>query len=645
MIHLIQDLISDPICNPEPVADRGPAGTLGRGTGARKMFARCARGHPRTAFTRPVLWRLMVFSSRIVALPVALVLLAACSSGDAAPSAETAQDGGAAPQVTVEYTVAPTPLPPTATPEPTPTVTPIPTATPIPLYTLTGTVMSADGKALPGTQISIGTETVSTGEDGSFTLGPVLAGTVEVFRPAWKPTSLALTEDANVALTLEPITVRALRVSAYSELTPAVYDNVLALAEGSSVNALVFDTKDESGHVRYETSVQQANDYRAVEAVYDPVAAIARAKEAGLYTITRIVSFEDPIRANADPGARAAGSWIDAYNRDNWKYMLDLAVEACEIGFDEIQFDYVRFPTGVGGYARPAEADRVEAITEYLTTARDLLHPLGCALSADIFGIVLNSPDDQGIGQTPEALSSVVDAISPMIYPSHYNSGWLGLANPNSHPALVVADALDDGLPRLDGPAIMRPWLQAFYYNSDQIRVQIEESEERGLGWILWEAGGSYSSSALPAPLPEEEADSTSEVLAIPTVTPVPGTELEDPDAEAETDETEDPAEDAAETGDPEPTAGGYTEAVRASWTDKCVALVSDPAFTELQRASCGCSYDAISAQVSFADFREVESGNVSDPSDVRVLTLDGLIQDCFQRLREEATNSAVLGN
>jgi len=590
----------------------------------------------------------MLISSRVAALPVALVLLAACSSGDSAAARTSDVDVAATAAVTVEYTVIPTVAAATATaaPQPTPTVTQIPTATPVPLFTLSGTVMSEDGKALPGTQVSIEDTVVVTDEDGAFTLGPVEAGTVRVFRPAWNQKNIALTADADVALTLDPVRVRALRVSAYSELTPAVYDRVLELAETSSVNALVFDTKDESGHVRYETRVQKANDYRAVEAAYDPVTAIARAKEAGLYTITRIVSFEDPIRANADPGARAAGSWIDANNRDNWQYMFDLAEEACELGFDEIQFDYVRFPTGVSGYGRPAEADRVAAITEYLTQARDLLHPMGCALSADIFGIVLNSADDQGIGQTPEALSNVVDAISPMIYPSHYNDGWLGLARPNNHPALVVADALDNGLPRLEGPAIMRPWLQAFYYNADQIQVQIQESEDRGLGWILWEAGGSYSPAALPDPIPEE-ASSEDDVLAIPTVTPVPTSDAEEPEEPDAADEP-DAAEEADEPDEPdesEVVGGTYTAELEASWMDKCVALVTDASFADLQRASCECSWQDISAQIPFADFVEVESGAVTDPADTRLAAVDGLIQDCFQRLREESTNSEALGN
>jgi len=196
--------------------------------------------------------------------------------------------------------------------------------------------------------------------------------------------------------------------------------------------------------------------------------------------------------------------WIDPRDPQNWEYPLGLAVEACELGFDEIQFDYVRFPAGSTAAAAQArnpttEAERLAAIQGYLAEARSRLHPLGCALSADIFGIVLSAPNDQGIGQRPEEVSQVVDAVSPMVYPSHYSNGWLGFDDPNDHPGPVTADALDDGTPRLTSPALMRPWLQAFWWTNSQIAASIAEAEKRGVGWILWNAAGNYGESALPA--------------------------------------------------------------------------------------------------------------------------------------------------
>lgn len=111
--------------------------------------------------------------------------------------------------------------------------------------------------------------------------------------------------------------------------------------------------------------------------------------------------------------------------------------------------------------------------------------------------------NDQGIGQRPEELSQHLDAISPMIYPSHYSDGWLGFDDPNEHNAEVTAKALDDGAPRIAATSLMRPWLQAFYYNAAQVLEGIKEAERRGLGWMLWNVNGNYELAALP-PLEEE---------------------------------------------------------------------------------------------------------------------------------------------
>ena len=456
-------------------------------------------------------------SVRVLLLIFIVAMCGACNDSSSAGGAvgEATQESGAGVEVP-SATIAASPTTPRVAMSPTAVPTPLPIVEPT--VTLVGTVVS-NGKPLASTTVTLGARTVSTDDGGMFVFVNATPGTVVASRPAWEPTEVSW-DGATVPLTVEldPIVVRGLRVSVYSELTDAVWDNLIALAGTSSVNALVFDTKDESGHVRYETNVALANEINAVLPMYDPVQRIAQAREAGLYTITRIVSFEDPIRANARPSSRATGKWIDAANSDNWGYNLDLAEEACALGFDEIQFDYVRFPTGVGQYGRPAtQAERVGYIVDYLTRARDILHPMGCALSADIFGIVLSSADDQGIGQVPEDLSTVVDALSPMVYPSHYGSGWLGLANPNNHNALVTADALDDGSSRLVGNAVMRPWLQAFYYNASEIRAGIDVADERGMGWLLWEAGGSYSAASLP-PAPVVDADGTALNTQVPSI-------------------------------------------------------------------------------------------------------------------------------
>jgi hypothetical protein len=195
---------------------------------------------------------------------------------------------------------------------------------------------------------------------------------------------------------------------------------------------------------------------------------------------------------------------MDPTHRDSWQYPIDLAIEACQLGFDEIQFDYVRFPsdgdisTARYSIASPNADTRVETIAGFLQEARDQIHEEGCAVSADIFAIVLSVFDDQGIGQRVEELSWTVDAISPMIYPSHYGRGWLNLDNPNDYPAEVVRQALQAGMPRLEGGALMRPWLQAFSWNASQVMESILTAEESTNGWMLWNSISDFTAEGIP---------------------------------------------------------------------------------------------------------------------------------------------------
>jgi hypothetical protein len=374
-----------------------------------------------------------------------------------------------------------------------------------PRFTLEGTVVTSDGVPLPGAVVVAGEASTVTGADGAFLIEDVPESTVSIGRPAWEPSEVEFDGSPGpLTVTLEPRRVRALRVIGDAAADSETFASLLSMAETSEINALVFDTKDEGGLVHYATEVQEAWDIGAAEPVYDPVALIASARERELYVIARISVFEDPIRAKQRPEHKLAGSWIDPTDPENWEYPLELAVEACRLGFDEVQFDYVRFPAGQTGEAArrrhpTTQAERVAAVVGFLTAAGERLHPEGCAVAADVFGIVMSSPTDQGIGQRPEELSEVVDVLSPMVYPSHYDDGWLGFSEPNDHPAAVVADALDDGMARMGGTALLRPWLQAFSYSSASILAEIDESEQRGLGWMLWNPGSRYSADALPA--------------------------------------------------------------------------------------------------------------------------------------------------
>jgi hypothetical protein len=380
---------------------------------------------------------------------------------------------------------------------------PVVTTATLPLIPLIGRVLDTSGKPLHGAIVSVSGVSAMSGPDGFYNLDAPTAGVVTANKPGWVSDEAAWDGTLGlVEINLEPITVRALRVAANAAGDPAQFQRLLDLADETAVNALVFDTKTEGGMVLYDTKVALAHEMGAVRDTYDPVELIAKAKEHGLYTITRIVSFDDAIKGEKYPSHAIAGRWIDPRIRDAWTYNLDLAVEACELGFDEIQLDYVRFPSGeavkISGQLDMSQEERVGAVAAYIAAARSLLHPLGCSVSADIFAIVVSASNDQGIGQRPEELSAQLDALSPMVYPSHYSDGWLGYADPNEHPYDVTADALDDSLRRIEPGRQLRPWLQSFWWTPQQIRRSIQAAEDRGVGWMLWNIESDYSRSSIP---------------------------------------------------------------------------------------------------------------------------------------------------
>ncbi|MBW3667212.1 MAG: putative glycoside hydrolase, partial [Actinobacteria bacterium] len=265
--------------------------------------------------------------------------------------------------------------------------------------------------------------------------------------------------------------------------------------------------------VWYDSSHPVAEEVGADYAAYDLEPVIERAHAEGLYVIGRLVAFQDPTAAVRKPEMAvidtATGSpfvhndqyFLDPTDPNARQYALELAVEACSAGLDEVQFDYVRFPDRRpesvvfdGGVTQDV---RTSTIRGFLTDAVEALHPLGCAVAADVFGFTTAAVDDGAIGQNWEEITAVVDVASPMVYPSHYGTGWYGFDNPNDHPGDMVRNALADGMERLSRKVVVRPWLQDFGYSPDQVRAQIESAESFGLGWMLWNARSVVTTDAL----------------------------------------------------------------------------------------------------------------------------------------------------
>jgi hypothetical protein len=374
--------------------------------------------------------------------------------------------------------------------------------TTIPGSQLLGKVTDPTGNPVPRATVSVGADIAVTAPDGWFDL-LATPGPLEVDKPAWVGTETAWDGSSTFTqLAIEPRRIRALRIGAEAAGDDERFAAILAMADETAINGFVFDTKQEGGKVFYDTSVTAAHDSGAVVNAYDPVQRLAQAKEHGLYTITRIVTFEDSLRAAFRPEEAYDGKWINPTMTAAWEYPLALAEEACQLGFNEIQFDYVRFPSEeaaqLSGQLEMTQEDRITVIEGFLREARKRIHALGCAVSADVFAIVVSASDDQGIGQRPEELTRHLDAFSPMVYPSHYSPGWLGFDDPNEHPYDVTSDAIQDAIARIEPGVVLRPWLQAFWWTNDEIRTSIQAAEDNAVGWILWNAVSNFDRAAIP---------------------------------------------------------------------------------------------------------------------------------------------------
>ncbi len=377
---------------------------------------------------------------------------------------------------------------------------------------LRGIVVDAAGAPVQAARVDAGPAAGVSDNQGKFSIRGAEPGTITVSRPAWVESQFQWDGGPGEAtVEIEPFAARAVHIT--GEATGANLAGFIEMAETTELNALMVDLKDETGLVWYNSSNPVADEVGAIRAEFDLGEVAARAEEAGLYLIGRLVIFNDPTAAVMKPEMavwdtatnaplEARGQYfLDPTDPDARAYAMGLAEEACAMGVDEVQFDYVRFPdvrnaTSVfdGGISQEV---RIDAVNSLLTEAVALLHPMGCAVGADIFGFITKAEDDGGIGQRWPDVTSIVDVVSPMVYPSHYGTGWYGFDNPNDHPGPMVTNALEDGLERLARNVVVRPWLQDFNYTADQVRAQIESAEQFGLGWMLWHAASDVTTEAL----------------------------------------------------------------------------------------------------------------------------------------------------
>ncbi|HEU5329554.1 MAG TPA: putative glycoside hydrolase [Thermomicrobiales bacterium] len=390
---------------------------------------------------------------------------------------------------------------------------------------LKGVVRATTGAPIAKASISIGKLNVQTGPDGAYELDGVPDGAQVVANaPGFISQTLSPADKVTLDFTLEPLIVRAIYLTPDSFARDEKFNALLALADRTEINAMVIDFKDETGWLFNDSQVPLAREIGAAHPNgVDFQARLKTLREHHIYAIARIVCMLDPTLATAHPELAAHNSktggiwknnngvaWVNAMQPGVWQYLTDVALDAVNLGFNEIQFDYVRFPTDGDMEALDLGAPdnittRTEAIGKFLKTAHDALAARGVPLGADIFGIVLWDKDDNGIGQQLETLAPYLDYICPMVYPSHFAPGSMGFDLPNDHPYDVILQSLQRGGGRIeDAQRKFRPWLQDFSfgpgidYGPNEVRAQIQATYDFGsTGWMLWNASNAFTEGAL----------------------------------------------------------------------------------------------------------------------------------------------------
>jgi hypothetical protein len=322
---------------------------------------------------------------------------------------------------------------------------------------------------------------------------------------------------------LKPFAPKAVYLSFYGIGDRGLRESALQLIDSTELNALVIDVKGDRGLISYRSGIPLAAQVGAqvMITVKDIDGLLKSLREKGIYTIARIVVFKDDPLASARPdlavklpsGAiwrdREGLAWVDPFKKDTWDYNIAIAVEAAQRGFDEIQFDYLRFPDAHGLVFSMAneEENRVRAIANFLEAARRKLTPFNVFLAADLFGYVCWNFDDTGIGQTLDAVAPHLDYLSPMLYPSGFHVGIPGCSDPVAHPYEIVYRSLIRAKERTGLPPVrFRPWLQAFRdyafdrrpFAGREVTQQIRAAEDFGAnGWMLWNPQNEYSADGL----------------------------------------------------------------------------------------------------------------------------------------------------
>lgn len=332
-------------------------------------------------------------------------------------------------------------------------------------------------------------------------------------------------EEKKIAHIETPEKVKGLYISSWVAGTTDFRDSVIEIIDTTEINTVVIDVKDSTGRISFATNDPYLTEIGASEnRIRDVDALIELLHSKGIYVIARIAVFQDPyivkqwpseaVKKSSDKnvawGDRKGMHWIDAGSKKVWDYTVAVGNEAYNRGFDELNFDYIRFPSDgnmkdiyypISG--TQVKADVMRSFFEYLNSS---FEEKNIPISADIFGMTTTNTDDLNIGQIFEDAVRNFDYVSPMVYPSHYPATWNGFANPAANPYEVIKISMKGAVDRtaVIGEDInkLRPWLQDFNlgatYTPGMVREQIDATEELGIdSWLLWDPANTYTKAAL----------------------------------------------------------------------------------------------------------------------------------------------------
>lgn len=393
---------------------------------------------------------------------------------------------------------------------------------------VSGQVTDSAGAPLAGARISAsnGSAESVSGPDGAFRLmGGTDVTEVVVSAPGYANRTLNVDASRNVTAALDTAMIKSVYANLGVLSDPERWNRLIEIADTTEINAIVIDVKQDT--IYYDTQVPFYRDIDGmITPIFDPEELLAELDAHGIYSIARMVVFKDPVVAAGRPDLAVRDEktgelwydmngtpWVNAFNQELWQANADLGAELAQLGFDEIQYDYIRFPSD--GDLRTAdfgndysEENRRAAIMGAVALGAERVRAAGAVFAIDLFPIIALLGDDQGIGQTLQDLTPLADYVCLMIYPSHYEEGNIPVdGHPNDFPAETVTYTLERSQEWVPGTMKkMRPWLQDFTYplegyspyGPEQVRAQIDAAEAQGVsGWLLWNAAGEFEASAL----------------------------------------------------------------------------------------------------------------------------------------------------